>query len=95
MLTADAQTSAAELAELVFAPGFSTAEQVSDVSGRGVGMDAVRAFLHAEGGDIRIEIHSHDSPSDSHVPFVTVITLPDRFGLAGASAMGEEVAGHA
>ena len=95
VLTADAQTSAAELAELVFAPGFSTAEQVSDVSGRGVGMDAVRAFLHAEGGDIRIEIHSHDSPSDSHVPFVTVITLPDRFGLAGASAMGEEVAGHA
>ena len=37
---------------LVFAPGFSTAEQVSDVSGRGVGMDVVRNAVEKAGGRI-------------------------------------------
>ncbi len=36
--------------DLIFLPGFSTAEQVTDNSGRGVGMDAVRTALHALGG---------------------------------------------
>jgi two-component system chemotaxis sensor kinase CheA len=40
---------------LVCAPGFSTAEEVSDVSGRGVGMDAVRTAAHALGGTLAIE----------------------------------------
>ncbi|SMF91978.1 two-component system, chemotaxis family, sensor kinase CheA [Azospirillum oryzae] len=41
---------------LVFAPGFSTADSVSDLSGRGVGMDAVRAAVERAGG--RVEIAS-------------------------------------
>lgn len=40
----------AEAVDLVFAPGFSTAAAVSDVSGRGVGMDAVRAAVERLGG---------------------------------------------
>jgi len=40
---------------LICAPGFSTAETVSDISGRGVGMDAVRAAVHALGGGLVIE----------------------------------------
>jgi len=40
---------------LVCAPGFSTAETVSDVSGRGVGMDAVRTALHTLGGLLSIQ----------------------------------------
>jgi two-component system chemotaxis sensor kinase CheA len=40
--------------ELIFRPGFSTAETVSDVSGRGVGMDAARTSLRALGGDVRL-----------------------------------------
>lgn len=40
---------------LICAPGFSTAETVSDISGRGVGMDAVRAAVHALGGGLSIE----------------------------------------
>jgi two-component system chemotaxis sensor kinase CheA len=40
---------------LVCAPGFSTAEEVSDISGRGVGMDAVRTAVHALGGTLAIE----------------------------------------
>ncbi|MBG0818599.1 chemotaxis protein CheA [Planomonospora sp. ID82291] len=44
----------AEAADLVFLPGFSTAETVSDVSGRGVGMDAVRASVERLGGTVGI-----------------------------------------
>jgi two-component system chemotaxis sensor kinase CheA len=39
---------------LIFAPGFSTAEQVTDISGRGVGMDVVRRNITALGGSIDI-----------------------------------------
>ncbi|MBT8123102.1 MAG: chemotaxis protein CheA [Gammaproteobacteria bacterium] len=40
---------------LIFAPGFSTADQVSDVSGRGVGMDVVRRNVRDLGGNVSIE----------------------------------------
>ena len=43
-----------EAVELVFLPGFSTAEQVSDLSGRGVGMDAVRSAVEKLGGSVRL-----------------------------------------
>jgi len=39
---------------LVFLPGFSTADRISDVSGRGVGLDAVRAGIEAVGGSVRL-----------------------------------------
>ena len=41
--------------ELIFAPGFSTADQVTDLSGRGVGMDVVRKNILALGGEVGIE----------------------------------------
>lgn len=44
-----------EMLELVFLPGFSTAEKVSDVSGRGVGMDVVRTNIERLNGVIEIE----------------------------------------
>jgi two-component system chemotaxis sensor kinase CheA len=40
---------------LVCTPGFSTADEVSDISGRGVGMDAVRTAVHVLGGTLAIE----------------------------------------
>jgi len=46
----------ADVFDLIFAPGFSTAEQVTDVSGRGVGMDVVRRNIEALRG--RVEIQS-------------------------------------
>jgi two-component system chemotaxis sensor kinase CheA len=45
---------AGRAAELLFAPGFTTTEQTSDISGRGVGMDAVRAAVRALGGDVML-----------------------------------------
>ena len=44
-----------EAFELLFMPGFSTADQVSDVSGRGVGMDVVASTIHALRGTIEVE----------------------------------------
>jgi two-component system chemotaxis sensor kinase CheA len=56
-LIADDDTmSAAEIHELIFRPGFSTAEKVTEISGRGVGMDVVRRNIEALRG--RIEIQS-------------------------------------
>ncbi|MFI5445961.1 chemotaxis protein CheA [Polaromonas sp. UC242_47] len=40
--------------QLIFAPGFSTAETVTDVSGRGVGMDVVKRNIHEMGGHVEI-----------------------------------------
>lgn len=55
ILSADARLSEAEAFNLIFAPGFSTKEQVSDVSGRGVGMDVVKTNIHELGGEVQIE----------------------------------------
>jgi two-component system, chemotaxis family, sensor histidine kinase and response regulator PixL len=44
-----------ELLELIFEPGFSTAEQLTDLSGRGVGMDVVRTNLWGIRGDIQVD----------------------------------------
>jgi len=41
--------------ELIFAPGFSTNDEVTDLSGRGVGMDVVRRNILALGGDVQIQ----------------------------------------
>jgi two-component system chemotaxis sensor kinase CheA len=45
----------AEIVNLIFAPGFSTAARVTGLSGRGVGMDAVRTAVEKVGGQVNIE----------------------------------------
>lgn len=54
LLSPDAQPTASQLSQLIFAPGFSTAEKVSSVSGRGVGMDAVMSTITALRGTIDV-----------------------------------------
>lgn len=49
-----AQISTAELLDFIFEPGFSTAEKVTELSGRGVGMDVVRSNLREIRGDVRV-----------------------------------------
>ncbi|MBI1317511.1 MAG: hypothetical protein GC168_00995 [Candidatus Hydrogenedens sp.] len=44
-----------DLVNLIFAPGFSTAEQITDVSGRGVGMDVVRTNIEKLGGSVEVD----------------------------------------
>jgi two-component system chemotaxis sensor kinase CheA len=59
----------AQIYELIFLPGFSTAEKTTDVSGRGVGMDVVRRNIKELGG--KIELRSELGKGSK-----TVITLP-------------------
>jgi two-component system, chemotaxis family, sensor kinase CheA len=54
LISADAALSDEEIDNLIFMPGFSTASEVSDISGRGVGMDVVRRSIQALGGRISI-----------------------------------------
>jgi two-component system chemotaxis sensor kinase CheA len=55
LIEADHSFSDQQIYELIFQPGFSTADQVSDLSGRGVGMDVVRRNINELGGSIEIE----------------------------------------
>ncbi|WP_230483524.1 chemotaxis protein CheA [Sphingomonas sp. Leaf21] len=55
IIAPDAPLSEEEIDNLIFAPGFSTAATVSNISGRGVGMDVVRKNIQALGGRIGIQ----------------------------------------
>ena len=72
--------------ELVFAPGFSTATRVSDVSGRGVGMDVVRRNVRALGGQVEISSRPGEGTR-------TVVRLPLTLAIMDGMelAVGDEV----
>lgn len=55
LIPADANLSDAEICNLIFLPGFSTAAAVTDVSGRGVGMDVVRRNVEALQGSVSVK----------------------------------------
>jgi two-component system chemotaxis sensor kinase CheA len=72
---AAAQLPDAEILNLIFLPGFSTAAEVSDISGRGVGMDAVRAAVERVGG--RVLLHSRPGAGTTvsfFLPFTVMMT---------------------
>lgn len=72
-----------EILEFIFLPGFSTVEKVSDLSGRGVGMDVVRTNLRKMNGTVDLE---------SHVGFGTTIRLRLPLTLAILPVLLVEVA---
>lgn len=72
-----------DVAELIFRPGFSTAHAVTEVSGRGVGMDAVRNFLKRDGGDIALRF-TDDRVGAPYRAFETIVSLPARFAADGS-----------
>ena len=55
LITADAILTDKQIYELIFMPGFSTAQELSDISGRGVGMDVVSKNIQALGGNVEIK----------------------------------------
>lgn len=64
-----------ELVRLVSRPGFSTAEQVSDISGRGVGIDAVHARVRALGGSVEITtVPGQGTTVTARLPLTLAIT---------------------
>ena len=58
LLSANAEPDSDSLTQLIFESGFSTAEQVTGLAGRGIGMDAVKATIIAMGGAIKVESQS-------------------------------------
>jgi chemotaxis protein histidine kinase CheA len=80
LLRADERRSPEAIAQLIFMSGFSTADKVTEVSGRGVGMDAVKGFLHKEGGDIEIRFLDEREGADFR-PFELLITLPEKYAV--------------
>ncbi|MFN3582096.1 MAG: Hpt domain-containing protein, partial [Pseudomonas sp.] len=79
---AEEQWSAEALAELIFHPGLSTAETISMTSGRGVGMDAVRASLEALGGRVTLELLSGQDTNANYHPFRLHLHLPSSLVLS-------------
>ena len=75
LIAADAPVGDSELAGLIFTPGFSTALTVTELAGRGVGLDVVRAEVHAMGG--RIETASEPGQGTRFkllLPLTTAVT---------------------
>ncbi|KPF45339.1 hypothetical protein IP80_16360, partial [beta proteobacterium AAP65] len=75
LLPEGAAVSDAELAQMIFKPGFSTAETVTEIAGRGVGLDVVRAEVNAMGG--RIETQSQPGAGTRFkllLPLTTAVT---------------------
>lgn len=67
--------SEAEIVDLIFAPGFSTAASVTELSGRGVGMDAVRTAVERVGGRASIESRPGEGTSVTlTLPFSVMMT---------------------
>jgi chemosensory pili system protein ChpA (sensor histidine kinase/response regulator) len=75
LLNANEQHGAGDLANLIFTPGFSTAETVTELAGRGVGMDVVRSEVNAMGGRIETATAAGQGTSFKLVlPLTTAVT---------------------
>ena len=75
LIDANAQASDAELANLIFAPGFSTADAVTELAGRGVGMDVVRSEVNAIGGRVETATAAGQGTSFRMIlPLTTAVT---------------------
>jgi two-component system chemotaxis sensor kinase CheA len=80
LIADDQELSQEQIAQLIFLPGFSTADHVTEVSGRGVGMDAVNGFVQDEGGSLELCFLGPEA-ADGFRPFETVISLPEKFAV--------------
>jgi two-component system chemotaxis sensor kinase CheA len=84
LIAADDVRTDEELYDLVFAPGFSTAEKVTDVSGRGVGMDVVKRNVEALHGSVSIEsVPGGGSTCRMRLPLTMAIVDGLAMGLNG------------
>ncbi|WP_029045757.1 Hpt domain-containing protein [Cupriavidus sp. amp6] len=82
LLAPDDDAGEARLTEMIFTPGFSTADAVSELAGRGVGMDVVRAETVALGGRITLASKAGQGTTFTvHLPLTTAITQVLVFSL--------------
>ncbi len=72
--------------ELLFAPGFSTAETTSDISGRGVGMDAVRTKIRELGGEVVMDsVEGQGTTAQIRLPLTLAIVSALHVDVAGGA----------
>ena len=83
LASANQSLTSEQIAEFIFEPGFSTASRITEVSGRGVGMDAVRSFVVREGGSIHLKFVSDADADADFRQFVMCISLPSKFAVQG------------
>ncbi|WP_141733955.1 7TM diverse intracellular signaling domain-containing protein [Oligoflexus tunisiensis] len=85
ILQADQDYSDQAIADLIFHSGFSTRNAVSEISGRGMGLDAVRTYAEAEGATVVMKLQP--SVNRQSVPFILEFTLPaELFWILGEDA---------
>lgn len=77
----DQLLSDAEIGNLIFESGFSTSDVVTDISGRGVGMDAVKNFVENEGGSISIDYLGNKEISSPYRRIQFEIKLPRKYAI--------------
>ena len=83
IVTQTQQLSTEETVNLIYHPGFSTSEKVNQISGRGVGMSAVREYVEGVGGKIEIKVLANHG---GQIDFKFSIRLPTKlFAVAKAS----------
>jgi len=75
--TGKSRLSMKEIADMIFLSGFSTAETVTNVSGRGVGMDVVKTLLNKSGGTVEIVFDEGNDETDINREFTTIIEIPE------------------
>ena len=88
LITADVEVTDVDAANLIFMPGFTTASEVTEISGRGIGMDVVRSEINALGG--RIETTTRPGQGTAFrmvLPLTTAVTQVVML-RSGSLAMG-------
>jgi two-component system, chemotaxis family, sensor kinase CheA len=78
LVSADAQLTDAEVWHLIFAPGFSTADKVTDLSGRGVGMDVVKRNIESLRGQISL-VSSEGRGTTTQIRLPLTLAMIDGF----------------
>ncbi len=81
LIKADEILSDEDTVAMIFVPGFTTADKLTDISGRGVGMDAVAGFARKEGGFVKINF-TDDNEGSAQRTIETSVYLPADFAVA-------------
>lgn len=76
LIPSNNELSSEEICNVIFTPGFSTSRTLSEISGRGIGMDASKKITQDLGGDIRVILADAPIKIPGFYPFEIIISLP-------------------